>query len=112
MNTDHQQGAATRSFFLSETPTGANVDEDQDVEHSLSLTFSVHSWDEHHPFGDTTAAERLSEVDDDSYTYQLDGEEVEADELRARFGADFIDTLLEEMENSATLTTVDPFDDY
>lgn len=112
MKQDHQQGTATRSFFLSETPKGANVDEDHDVEHAVRLTFSVYSWDEHHPFGDTTAAERLSEVDDDSYAYELDGEEVEADELRDRFGPDFIDPLLNEMETNATLTTVDPFDDY
>lgn len=112
MKTTHERGTAARSFFLSETPKGANVDEDHDVEHTIGLSFSVHSWDEHHPFGDTTAAERLSEVDEDSYTYELDGEEVEADELRDRFGPDFIDALLGDMEKNATLNTVDPFDDY
>lgn len=112
MKQDHQQGTATRSFFLSETPKGSNVDEDHDVEHTVRLTFSVYSWDEHHPFGDTTAVERRSEVDDSSYQYELDGEEVEPDELRERFGPEFIDSLLDGMDDDATLTTVDPFDDY
>lgn len=112
MKHDHKRGTTTRSFFLSDTPKGANVEEDHDVEHSVRLTFSVYSWDEHHPFGDTTAVERLSEVDDDSYVYELDGEEVELDELRERFGPEFIDRLLDGAEDNATLTTVDPFDDY
>jgi len=105
---NYSSGKATQTFYLSETPNGENVHEDDDTEHTLELRFTSHSFTERHPYGDGYAEEHLSEVIDDSYEYELDGVEVERDELDERFGSEWISKLLDQMEDNATVCPLEP----
>lgn len=99
---------ATQTFYLSETPNGEHVHEDDDTEHTLEVRFTTYSFTERHPYGDGYAEEHLSEIVEDSYEYELDGVEVERDELDERFGSKWISQLLDKMETNATVCPLEP----
>lgn len=101
------RGKAKFSFLYSETPAGANCAADDDSEHTVEFTFEGEEWSEHHPYGSTTAEERLSEVDDTSYHYRLDGEPVELEAMRQRFGAEWMAARLEAAESKADISSYD-----
>lgn len=75
--------------------------EHEDVEHTLRLSFVIEEWEESRPYGDTIAWEAMSDVVEDSYKYELDGEELSQGQLFDRFGTDLIQPILDQMEKDA-----------
>lgn len=59
-----------------------------------SVHYHYHEWSEGHPYGETTAYERLSETE--IQWYELEGDEVSREDLVLRFGEDQV----KEMEQS------------
>lgn len=69
-------------------------------EHDLKVRFSGETGTESHPYGSTTATEYLSEITDIE-TIWLDEEEVEQEEIEARFGKGAIEDAIAKAEDGA-----------
>lgn len=72
---------------------GEVYDELSESYFTVTIAYSYHEWSEGHPYGDTTAYERLSESSIESY--ELEGDNISREELVQRFGEDQIARLEE-----------------
>lgn len=85
---------------IRERRTGSTTVEVGEEELELEVSFEYHEWSEGHPYGDTIAYERLSEMDDEEY--ELEGEALTYDQLVARLGQEAADAAIERAINSAS----------
>lgn len=97
----YRPASAFLNFLQSES--GLPPAEDaNDPEFHLVMRFINHHWSEHHPYGDTTAEERLVERVDGSEEFELDDSPITEEELRFHFGSDWVDSTIQYLEDHAT----------
>lgn len=81
-------------LYLDESDDG-----DDEQEFEIEVEIDYHEWSEGHPYGDTTAYERLSDWDLEAI--YLDGQPVSMDDLRSRFGDEQASEALDEATSDA-----------
>jgi len=67
---------------------------------SLVVHFDYHEWFEGHPYGDTTAYERLSETSE--HFYLLNGEDKSYEDLVKLYGEKLVDAAIKQAEDLAS----------
>lgn len=77
---------------------GRTVITTEDAEHELSVFFNYSTWREGHPYGSTTAYEPMAEASD--HVFELDGVEMQMEQLVAKFGQKMTDEAIERAENN------------
>jgi hypothetical protein len=75
---------------------GEVYDELSESYFTVTVAYNYHEWSEGHPYGDTTAYERLSETSIESY--ELEGDNISREELVHKFGEEQVKQLEENLE--------------